>query len=87
MGSAVERGYRPDLKILRRRPGGIDNPPPVVLGRPRYRGQFEIQALPLTVDHAMEHEASTRTPDREGEAMGVLTPVRLVEFHPVPHSF
>jgi hypothetical protein len=68
--SKVERGIDPATPPLQ-----------MVVG---HRRQLERQSFPIGVEHPVEQKAGEQAPQREGEGVRVVAPVRAFERHPVP---
>src|SRR4030095_8637132 len=69
--------FVPCADVIRRRAGGVDPSSPAPFFGCQWN--FEGQRLPISVDHDVKHSAR-RVACRQGETVGIVTPIRLIEF-------
>ena len=72
-----ERPFVSCADVIRPRAGGVDPSSPAPFFGSQWN--FEGQRFPISVDHDVKHP-TRRVAGRQGETVGVVTPIRLIEF-------
>ena len=70
--------------VVRGVEGCVNPAPPLIFAWAIHLRQLEIERLPIGVEDHVKEQSFLPDFNREGNAMGILAPVRLIKFDSVP---